>query len=136
LSDLLSVGLKIDILNYYVHKGDVVMVNKMNNIGNISNNTFGDNVNFMGDHVTQTKSIQNDSFQEAYDKLLKDIYNISDELKKETALFIAQQIKEAMTTSDPEKAKKPLRLLRGILGDVASIASIASFFGLSIDLLK
>ncbi|PFW81360.1 hypothetical protein COL27_20690 [Bacillus sp. AFS075960] len=127
--DLIASGMKVE--NLYMGIGETVTMDNRK-IGDIVGNKFGDNVNLQGDYVTQTKIVNNGEQEKAYENLVKDIHELKDELQKEQALFIAEQVKVALDENNKEKATRPLALLRGVLGDVASIASIASIFGITL----
>ena len=132
LKDLSDSGLDINIIinnNGQLQLGDVLMHSKKT--GDITGNTFGDNVAIQSDNVVQTKTVKSNEFDNAFAELIKDIHNNTNDANKETALFIAEQLKEAYTSNQKEKASKPFNLLRKILGDVGSLASIASICGLS-----
>lgn len=113
--------------NIFVVNGDFIMGNNQK-IGDISNNTFGDNVNLQGDNVSQTKNSIPDEFNKAYDDLIIDIQNLSDESQKEQAEFYANQLKIAAEKDDKITVKQMVKFLGGFLGTASSLITIGSLF--------
>jgi hypothetical protein len=126
LNDLIDAG-KILIVNGGIHLND-----NSKKIGDIFGNTFGDNVNLQGDHVTQTKIVNSGEFNSAFDDLMKDITKIPDEMQKQQAEFFAEQLKQAYETKNTSQGQKLLGFLKGSLGTVASLTTIARFFGIGV----
>ncbi|SMQ60999.1 hypothetical protein SAMN05444673_0451 [Bacillus sp. OV166] len=99
-------------------------------IGDMSNNTFGDNINLQGDNVRQSKLEKSGEFDQAFASLLKDVTQINDETQRTQAQFFAEQLKEAYKTKDTTKAQTVIGFLKSSLGTAASLAGVARFFGL------
>jgi hypothetical protein len=108
------------------------MMGENKKMGDFIGNTFGDNVNFQGDNVTLTKVTKTQEFNKAYEELLKEISTISDGTKKDHALFLAEELKEANEKQDTKKRSKVIGLLSSVLTHSASLAQIASLFDITI----
>jgi hypothetical protein len=97
----------------------------------IGGNANGSNIN-TGDNtkqdITTTLTVSNGIAEEAFLSLFQEIEKISDATQKETAKFLAGQLKEAHSKQDEEMGSKLISLLKGTLTHSASLAQIASLF--------
>lgn len=96
----------------------------------ISNSTFGDNSNFLGDKVKQNKVIvtTNDSLDKAFEELFKIIDNsLISNPEKQQANYHAQELQTAIQERDKSKAKLLHSFLINSLGSVSSLLTIGQF---------
>lgn len=98
-------------------------------LGNITDSSFGDNVNFFGDNVKQNKTITiNDSLNEVFEELLKIIANSTiSPAEKQQANFNAQELQTAIQNRDKGKAKLLHSFLLNSLGSVSAVLTIGQF---------
>lgn len=102
LSDLVEAGVSFNI--NFLNEGNIFMQNNSRNIGNMTGNSFGDNVNFQGDDVTQTKVINNE-INNAIDELKREINTLlSSEYEKEDANLEVEKLIKAIDKKDKNRA--------------------------------
>ncbi|WP_107950268.1 hypothetical protein [Lysinibacillus parviboronicapiens] len=98
-------------------------------IGNITDSSFGDNVNLLGDNVKQNKIITvNDSLNKVFEELFKIIDNSTiSPYEKQQANYNAQELQTAIQTRDKGKAKLLHSFLLNSLGSISSLLTIGQF---------
>lgn len=96
-------------------------------MGDITNSKFGDNANFQGDNISQTKIEQTRELQTALDGLKKEIEEkIHDEDDKLDADEQYEKLIKYIDENKPTKVRRCLDTLQGILGPTASIITIGA----------
>lgn len=119
----------MDLNQIIVVEGDLLMGNSRK-IGDISNNSFGDNTNFQGDFVNQTKiNVNEEEKERAFEELFTHIASIQNEDKREQAEYNAEALKEAVEAGDTAKTTKLFNMLRKAVGDIGSLITIGVFTG-------
>lgn len=112
--------------------GECVSMSQRKVEGSFNNSSFNGNTNIQGDHLEQNQLINEQRFEEAFQRLFEEIEAIKDSSQREQANYFAQELKSALEKQDKDKGKKLIGFLKGTLGNVSSLMTIASFFGFSL----
>lgn len=126
LADFMKYGVIIEQMNVITSDEEVnVMFRKM---GDISNSKFGDNINFQGDDVRQSKiEIKNSSLQKDFEELFNHINEMVDGVDKTQAKYNAQELQKAIESGEKEKSSMLHSFLLNTLGAVSSVVTIGQF---------
>lgn len=119
----------VEVENVFVLQGNKEVSFMSRKIGNVTDSSFGDNVNFLGDNVEQDKIVTiNDSLGKVFEELFKiiDSSTISSD-EKQKANYNAQELQTAIQTRDKGKAKLLHGFLLNSLGSVSSLLTIGQF---------
>lgn len=100
-------------------------------ISNITNSTFGDNINMQGDNVEQSKTtyVGNPEIESAFKELSLHIEGQSKEIR-EQAEYNLEELKQSLKEGNEKKSKQLFSFLTTSLGNVSSLLTIGSFFGI------
>lgn len=114
-----------------IHMGDVDMSdNKRVISGNTFSGTIGDNVNFQGDHVSQTKTVTEGVHADAFQALIKEINKLSDPDEKQDALDNTAKLQDAVASNNLDRAKKLFGWIPEAIRTTSAGMTIAKLLGL------
>lgn len=118
-----------EVENVFLLQGNKEVNLMSKKIGNITDSSFGDNVNLLGNNVKQNKIITvNDSLNEVFEELFKIIENSTiSPYEKQQANYNAQELQTAIQTKDKGKAKLLHSFLLNSLGSISSLLTIGQF---------
>lgn len=95
-----------------------------------NDSSFTGNVSVQSDGAIQNQNTG--EFGKEFNTLVSEIKQIKEESARESAKYLADDLKEAYSKQDKDKAAKIFGVLTTILGASSSLANLAKFFGLSL----